>query len=137
MTYFNIAIIVMIVFFDLIVLKFVWIILTSKNVTQLEAAVTSFVLIGCAVVMSYTSAVTVVYADEPQIEVRYKDGQAIVPNRTYSLWNGATTYHKYGSKKYRSKVSHSKYHNKYHNRDRMHRTSKHSRPKLVHTPVKK
>ena len=137
MTYFNIAIIITLVLFNLIMLKFVWIILKSENVSQLEAAVTSFVLIAAAVVMSYTSVVTVVYADEPQIEVRYEDGQAIVPNRTYNLWNGAITYHSRHSKKYRSKVSHSKYHNKYHNRGRMHRTSKHARPKLVHTPIKK
>ena len=134
MTYINIAIIIMIVFFDLIVLKFVWIILTSKNVTQLEAAVTSFVLIGCAVVMSYTSAVTVVYADEPLMETKYiNDKTYRVPNRTYSLWNGATIYHSKHGKKYHGKVSHSKYHNK----SRSFSTRTPPRPKLTLKPIKK
>ena len=125
MTYINIAIILLIVLFDLIVLKFVWIILTSRNVTQLEAAVTSFALIACAVVMTFTSAVTVVYADESRMETKYINGKTYrVPNRTYNLWNGGTTYH-------------SRYSNKYHNKGRLHSTSKHARPKLIHKPVKR
>ena len=118
MTYINIAIIVTLVLFDLIMLKFVWIILKSEKVNQLEAAVTSFALICAAVVMTYTSAVTIVYADEPsKWKTQYINGH---------------TYHKYGSKKY-SKVSHSKYHNKYRKRS----TRSATRPRIMSSPLKR
>ena len=64
MTYFNILIIVLLVLFNLLVLRLVWVILTSRNVTQLEAAITSFALICAAVGMTWTSVATIVERNE-------------------------------------------------------------------------
>lgn len=56
MIYYNIAIIVMIALFNLTVLGLVWNIIKGPNrLTELEAAVSSFILIGCGVVMTFTA----------------------------------------------------------------------------------
>ena len=116
MTYINIAIIVTLVLFNLIMLKFVWIILKSEKVNQLEAAVTSFVLIACAVVMTYTSMVTVAYADDTRMETQYINGKL----------------HRIPDKSYKHIITRSKY-----TKGRMHSTRKRQSPKLIHNPFKR
>ena len=116
MTYINIAIIGTLVLFDLIMLKFVWIILKSEKVNQLEAAVTSFVLIAAAVCMTFTSAVTIVYADDTRMETQYINGKL----------------HRIPDKSYKNIITRSKY-----TKGRMHSTSKRQPPKLIHNPLKR
>ena len=116
MTYINIAIIGTLVLFNLIMLKFVWIILKSEKVNQLEAAVTSFVLIACAVIMTYTSVITVVYADDTRMETQYINGKLDrIPDKTD-----------------KHIITRSKY-----TQGRLHTTSKHRSPKLIHNPFKR
>jgi len=54
--YYSILVPALIVLLWLITLRFVWIILTSDKVNQLEAAVTSFALICAVTAMTFTTA---------------------------------------------------------------------------------
>ena len=109
MTYFNIAIIITLVLFDLLALKFVWIILSSKRISQLEAAVTSFALIFATVGMTFTS-INPVIAPEPE-------AKSPVP-----VYHSESVTRPYTSRNHQS---------------RLHSTSSRAKPKLIHNPMKR
>ena len=80
MTYYNMVIIAILVLLCIVTLKFVWIILSSRNVSEVEAAVTSMALI-CAVVVVTWSSASVIAAEAPEsrMETKYING------RTYRI----------------------------------------------------
>lgn len=60
MIYYNISIIILIVVFDLTILAMVWQVMKGPNkLSELKAAVCSFALIACGVVMTFTALSTI------------------------------------------------------------------------------